>query len=235
MTPARIIAIVLGMAILTQGCSSAQVMTVDGGQQATEIRIAASPTSMVETPAPPPTATPDSTIKPSPTPEPVLSVRVIAVDGNLYIRRGPGTEYNRIGLLKNGESARVIGQDMLGKWVQVQIPKNEASGWVSLLTPFSRVEGDLSQVESFTFTEWPQPAYIKNCTEHDLIIGPNELYLYNLFTNSRYLNEVQVDPGVYDIYDLFLPGEPKIQTVDIREGETIYITVDGSGTEHLCP
>lgn len=162
-------------------------------------------------------------------------VHVTAINGNLFIRRGPGIEYNRIGLLKNGESASVIGQDMLSKWVQVQIPGIDATGWVSLLTPFTRIDGDLSQVEPFTFTDWPQPAYIKNCTEHDMMIGPNELYLYNLWTNSSYLNEVQVDPGVYYIYDLFLPDEPKIQTLDVKEGDMIYITVDGSGVYHNCP
>jgi hypothetical protein len=178
---------------------------------------------------------PESTPTVSATPEPLSSIRIIAADGNLYIRRGPGTEYNQVGFLKKGESAQVMGRDVLSKWVQVNIPGTEFTGWVSLLTPFTKLEGDLSEVESFTFTDWPLPAYIKNCTEHDLIIGPNELYLYNLYTNGKYLNEVQVDPGRYEIYDLFLPGEPKIQTVDIREGDTVYITVDGLGTEHLCP
>lgn len=208
---------------------------MDDGQQAVLA------TATVERPLPtdavtlPATATPGPTSQPSPTPEPLPSVRIIAAEGNLYIRRGPGTEYNQVGILKKGESAQVMGRDVLSKWVQVNIPGTEFTGWVSLLTPFTKLEGDLSDIESFTFTDWPLPAYIKNCTEHDLLIGPNELYLYNLYTNGKYLNEVQVDPGRYDIYDLFIDGEPKIQTLDVREGDIIYITVDGSGTEHLCP
>jgi hypothetical protein len=183
---------------------------------------------------PPPTPTLVSSVTEIP-PTPTASVRVTAIDGNLYIRRGPGTPYNRIGLLSKGESADIIGKDMLSKWVQVHIPGSDATGWVSLLTPYSKVDGDLSSVPAFTFTEWPEPAYIKNCTEHDLLVLPNELYLYNLYNNNNYLNEIQVDPGVYNIQDLFVPGEPVFQKVDVREGETIYITVNALGETHNCP
>jgi hypothetical protein len=183
----------------------------------------------------PPLPTLIAAYTPTPFPTPTPPVRIHAVNGNLHIRRGPGTEYNRIGLLKSGESARVIGQDVLSKWVQVEIPGSDAAGWVSLLTPFTQIEGDLSTVESFTFTDWPQPAYIKNCTEHDLLIGPGDLYLYSLWFNPQYWNEVQVDPGTYSVYDLFVPDEPLIQIVDIREGETVYITVNGLGVYHNCP
>lgn len=208
---------------------------MDDGQQAVIATATVEQSLPTDAATLPATATPGPTSQPSPTPEPLPSVRIIAAEGNLYIRRGPGTEYNQVGILKKGESAQVMGRDVLSKWVQVNIPGTEFTGWVSLLTPFTKLEGDLSDIESFTFTDWPLPAYIKNCTEHDLLIGPNELYLYNLYTNGKYLNEVQVDPGRYDIYDLFIDGEPKIQTLDVREGDIIYITVDGSGTEHLCP
>lgn len=231
----RLLIITLGLAFVSQGCQPAPPPTADSGLLTTEEPAFIDQPSNTETSTPQSTATLGSTAQASATPEPPPSVRVVAADGNLYIRRGPGTEYNQIGVLTKGESAQVVGQDVLSKWVQVRIPNAEFTGWVSLLTPFTKIEGDLSQVEAFTFTDWPLPAYIKNCTEHDLLVGPDELYLYNLFTNSKYLNEVQVDPGRYYIYDLFLDGEPKIQTVDIREGDTIYITVDGSGTEHLCP
>ncbi len=232
----RLFLFTLGIMMIAQGCRFTPQAIVYGGAQTPTATSITQPSLPTETSTLPATATPEATTQPSATPEPPPpSVRIIAFDGSLYIRRGPGTEYNQIGVLKKGESAPVIGRDVLSKWVQVRIPDTELTGWVSLLTPFTKLEGDLSKVEAFTFTDWPLPAYIKNCTEHDLIIGPNELYLYNLYTNSNYLNEVQVDPGRYDIYDLFLPDEPKFLTVDIREGETYYITIDGAGTEHLCP
>lgn len=230
----RTFILALSLLLIAQGCSPVQSLTVsDAPQTADATSTTASRPSPTVTPAPLPTATVDPAPEPSPTPKP--SARIVAASGNLYIRRGPGTEYNRIGLLKKGESAQVIGRDVLSKWVQVNIPGKEATGWVSLLTDFTQIEGDLSQVEAFTFTDWPQPAYIKNCTEHDMIVGPNELYLYSLWTNAQYLNEVQVDPGVYTIYDLFVPGEPLVETVDIEEGETYYITLNGLGVYHKCP
>jgi hypothetical protein len=33
--------------------------------------------------------------------------------------------------------------------------------------------------------------------------------LFSLWTNAEYLNEVQVNPGVYTAYDLFVPGRSR--------------------------
>ncbi|HNK63702.1 MAG TPA: SH3 domain-containing protein [Anaerolineales bacterium] len=219
--------------VFTQGCFAARRPGV--GFISPGLDTPSQPTvtpQQSRTPRPTPTAAPAATEIP-PTLQPIVTIT--AVKGNLYIRRGPGTEYDRVGVLYKGESTEIIGQDVLSKWVQVQVPDSDRTGWVSIMTEFSKLDGDLTFVPDFTFTEWPQPAYIKNCTEHDVVVEPGDIYLYNLFTNSKYLNESQVDPGVYTIFDMFLPGEPEIQTVDVREGETIYITVDGDGTKHKCP
>lgn len=228
-----IIIIALSLLLGAQGCFPAQSLTVPEDPQTVDATptVHRPPSTAVSSPLPALIAA----FTPTPSPTRMPPVRLHAVNGSLYIRRGPGTEYDRIGLLKSGESAEVIGRDILSKWAQVNIPGKEATGWVSLLTPFTRIEGDLSQVEAFTFTDWPQPAYLKNCTEHDMMIGPGELYLYSLWTNAQYLNEVQVDPGEYAIYDLFVPGEPLVETVDIQEGETYYVTLNGLGVYHNCP
>ncbi|NJN80558.1 MAG: SH3 domain-containing protein [Anaerolineales bacterium] len=185
------------------------------------------------------TSTPLPTVTPVPTSTqlstPQAQVTITAVNGNLYIRRGPGIKYNRIGVLKKGESAQVIAQDVLSNWVQINIPNSEITGWVSIMTGFSEITGDLKTLPNFTFTDFPLAAYIKNCTEHELHIEPGDYYLYNLFTNADSLNEVRVDSGVYYIYDATLPDVPLIQTVDMQEGETAYITVNGLGEEHKCP
>lgn len=163
------------------------------------------------------------------------SVRVTAVGGNLFIRRGPGTQYNRIGILYDGMSAEVIAQDVLSRWVQVNVPNSEATGWISIQTRFASVEGDLKRLPNFTFTDWFRPAFVVNCTEHDLVLEPGGIDLYNVFTHTQYLNERQVDPGLYAVHDLYLPGAPQIQTIDVKEGATIYITVNGLGEKHKCP
>lgn len=172
-------------------------------------------------------------LEPSPTPKP--AVTVTAVNGNLFIRRGPNTLYNQIGVLYEGSSAEVIAQDVLGEWAQIKIPNSEETGWVSLLTRYSKIEGDLKSLPDFTFTDWPLPAYVKNCTEHDLILEPGDIYLFNLYTNAQYLNETQVDPGVYAVHDMFLPGAPEFQKISVKEGVTVYITENGLGEKHKCP
>lgn len=233
MNRSHVLSVALGILLFVQGCSPAQPQPqaiIDEAPQTEEAAVVI-PT---ETATPLPTPTPVPTTEVPPTPE-APAVHVTAIDGNLYIRRGPGTAYDRIGLLKRGERADVIGQDVLSNWVQINIPNTEITGWVSLLTPFSQIDGNLSAIPSFTFKEWPEPAYIKNCTEHDMLIGPNEIYLYSLWTNSKYLNEEQFDPGVYEVYDLFVTGEPLVQTIDLQEGETFYITLNGLGVEHHCP
>lgn len=222
--------------ILTQGCFRGQGGSVLIATTEEAVVRATTFTPAPPTFTPPPSPTPASTaVEVSPTPEPSANVTVTAVRGNLYIRRGPGTPYDRIGVLSKGESAQVIGRDLLSKWAQIQIPgSDEVTGWVSLLTEFTEIQGDLSQVSSFTFTDWPLPSYIENCTEHDLLILPNELYLYSLYTNDKYLNEIQVDPGTYSIKDLFVDGEPVYMTVDVREGQTIYITENALDETHKC-
>lgn len=197
--------------------------------------------SSLETPVPsstatllsPPTVVPTATVI---LPAPLPSVTITAVDGNIYIRRGPGLPYNPIGVLAKGASAQVIAQDVLSKWVQINIPNSDNStGWVSIQTIYSKIDGDLSQVPDFTFTDWPAPAYIKNCTEHDMYIMPGDIYLSSLYTNAKFLNEIQVDPGTYVAYDMFYPDEPEAETFDVREGVTAYITINGSGEGHKCP
>jgi len=226
--PKQSISILLLIFIIL-GCTPQQVTTDDRPQTATPSR----QPSLVSTSTP--LSTP--TIVPvTPTlSTPQLIVTITAVGGNLYIRRGPDMAYSRIGVLKKGESAEVIGQDVLSRWAQIKIPNSESTGWVSMMTNFSEITGDLKTIPNFTFTDYPKPAYIKNCTEHELHIEPGDLYLYNLYTNAKYLNEVQVDSGVYYIYDATLPDVPLIQTVDVQEGEIVYVTVNGLGDKHKCP
>lgn len=228
----KIISPILFLALFAQGCQLNSQTIDDVQQTATAIVSTATPIP-TNTPLPPPTIAPTSTVI---LPTPIPSVTITATDGNIYIRRGPGLPYNPIGILQKGTSAQVIAQDVLSDWVQINIPDMDgATGWVSLQTPYSSLEGDLTQLPNFTFTEWPAPAYIKNCTEHDMYISPGDIYLYSLYTNAKYLNEVQVDPGTYIAYDMFYPEEPEAQTLEVREGVTAYITINGVGEGHKCP
>ncbi|MBI5824382.1 MAG: SH3 domain-containing protein [Chloroflexi bacterium] len=230
---------ILSLAVLLQGCLF-RPQAADNGRQTVDSE---SPTATADIPSPAiqdstPLASPPPTLAPTAVvilPTPLPSVTITAATGNIFIRRGPGLPYNPIGVLSKGASARVIAQDVLSDWVQINIPDSETTGWVSIQTMYSKVDGDLSQLPDFTFTDWPLPAYIKNCTEHDMFIAPGEIYLSSLYTNAQYKNEVQVNPGSYVAYDLFVPGEPEAQEIEIREGVTAYITINGLGEEHKCP
>jgi hypothetical protein len=218
--------------LLVQGCAPAQ--TFESEPQTTDDGLQAAVTAPPSTVAPLPTRTVVPTTTEIP-PTSAPKVTITATKGNLYIRRGPGLPYNQIGILYQDASAEIIGRDVLSRWVQVNIPNSDQTGWVSIMTDFTSVDGDLDSVPNFTFTDWPLPAYVKNCTEHDLVLEPGDIYLYNLWTNSQYLNEAQINPGLYTVYDLFLPGAPEVQKVNIKEGMTVYITVNGLGVSHKCP
>lgn len=238
MSTFRKVSIALLLIVFTQGC----ILTGERspqGRDAEPTLTSQANVVFLNTPIPS-TVTPLSPPTIAPTVTNILltllpPVTITAVDGNIYIRRGPGMPYNPIGILRKGTSAQVIAQDVLSDWVQINMPDLDTTGWVSLQTPYSKIDGDLSQLPDFTFTEWPAPAYIKNCTEHDMFITPGNEYLPSLYTNAQYKNEIQVDPGTYIAYDMFFPDEPEAQTLDLREGVTAYITIDGSGEGHKCP
>lgn len=90
------------------------------------------------TPAPtrPPTDTPGPTKTPLPptdTPEPTITPDVPYVvkqsDGDANLRLGPGTDYEVVGVLKNGDSLNIIGRNSDSSWWQVSTQNGEA--WVA--------------------------------------------------------------------------------------------------------
>ena len=222
--------------ILTQGCVRARLAVPRGLPTAqdmealvTETIIGSLPTPTTQnTKTPVPTAT-----EVVPTETSLPKVTISAVKGNLYIRRGPGMPYNPVGVLYKGTSADVIARDVLSKWVQITIPNSDETGWVSIQSEYSKLNGEYDSLPDFTFTDWPAPAYLYNCTEHDMYIMPGEILLTSYFTNPN--NQVWLNPGTYTVYDATMPDLPEVTTVDIREGADDAILYDGSGNHHKCP
>jgi hypothetical protein len=177
-----------------------------------------------------PSTTPTEII---PTPTSLPGVTVTAVKGNIYIRRGPGMAYNPIGVLYKGASTQVIARDVLSRWVQVIVPDTEITGWVSIQTEYSQLNGAFDDLPDFTFIDWPVPAYLENCTEHDMYVMPGEIVIPAYFSSPK--NEAWINPGTYTVYDLFVPGEPKVLQLDIREGDQAAININGLGEKHKCP
>ncbi len=69
------------------------------------------------TPTPTPEATPTPVASPTPTP---LAYAVAIANGDTNLRQGPGTNYPRVGLLKKGESLKIIGKNKNGSWWQLE-------------------------------------------------------------------------------------------------------------------
>jgi hypothetical protein len=162
-----------------------------------------------------------------------IMITVTAIKGNLFIRRGPDMAFNPVDVLYENSSAEVIGRDVLSKWVQIIIPGTNQPGWVSVQTDYSQVNGDLGSLPDFTPTEWPLPAYLRNCTHHRMYILPGETILPSTYEIPE--NEIWLYPGRYNVYDLDVPGEPEVLQVDMREGLEIDIRTDGLGEKRKCP
>lgn len=232
----RNIMIILLCIVLTQGCVRARLGIPPALPTARDIEAVATETTIELIP----TATLQIDATPSPAPTEIVptatslpKVTISAVKGNLYIRRGPGLPYNPIGVLYKGTSADVIARDVLSKWVQIIIPDTDETGWVSIQSEYSKLNGEFDSLPDFTFTDWPVAAYLYNCTEHDMYIMPGEIVITSYFTHPD--NQVWINPGTYTVYDLTMPDLPEVTTVDIREGVNKAILYDGLGNHHKCP
>ncbi|MBI1856327.1 MAG: SH3 domain-containing protein [Chloroflexi bacterium] len=215
-----------------QGCAGpvSPISAETSTSQATTAFVPASPTPITPTP----TVQLETA---SPTALPVFTpdiISVTAVNGNLFIRRGPGLGYNPIAVLAKGESVTALARDPLTRWLQVSIPGQAGkTGWVSIQTNYSLINGDVMKLPDILPTEWPVGAYLRNCTNHQMIVKPGDTLIPPV---SGYPdNEVAIYPGRYSVYDYDLSGQPEVLVVDLREGVEIDIRVDGSGERRKCP
>jgi hypothetical protein len=162
------------------------------------------------------------------------SVHVRAVGGNVFIRRGPDIAFNPVGILMAGRVAPAQARDVLGKWLQIEVPGTPAAlGWISILTQYTSVSGNAQALPALSPSYWPVLASVRNCTHHQMIIEPGGTRVppIEYFPD----NDVRANPGQYTISDLDVDGYPEVLKVSIREGSAIDIVVDGSGNKKKCP
>lgn len=184
--------------------------------------------SVTATSAPPATATqaPTQTSLPTAT---MNIVMITASGGSLNIRRGPGVPYNPIAILTEGQTATVIARNADGSWLHIEIPDGSGQGWVNATTQFSVSTGTINLLPVAT-VDLPVPAYIRNCTLHEMRIKPTGVIVPS-HTNPS--DKLQFDPGYYDIVDI--STGKTVLSIDLREGNTIDITKDGLGNMYTCP
>jgi hypothetical protein len=179
-------------------------------------------------------ATPTSAVSMTPI---LPSVTITAINGNLYIRRGSGSDFNPIAVLLQGQTVTALGRDILDEWLYIPIPSHaDKFGWVSTLTIYSSISGqtmDLPVVDS----DLAVPAYIQNCSTHNMIVQPVGVILPPFYQYPD--SVVQFDPGEYTLLDYdnpkYNPNSNQGLVVDLVEGELYRITAMGTAAQHKCP
>lgn len=170
------------------------------------------------------------------TPAPVPTLKTVTFEisgGNLNVRRGPGLVYNYVGVLYDGDVARAVGRDRISRWLLISLPGNpDARGWVTTETQYSTVKGDVSMLP-FVQVEPALPAIIRNCTEHTVRILPDNVELLSKFYPP--FNEELFGVGTYQVYDIEMPGDVRLDDISLSEGWTVDIIVDGAEVQSRCP
>jgi hypothetical protein len=159
-------------------------------------------------------------------------VIVTAINGNMNIRRGPGVDYNPTGVLTAGDSAVAIGRDRVRRWLYIENQTASGpTGWVSLLTQFTEIEGDVDDLPVVE-ADPAVPAFIRNCTKHTLWVLPAQVEL--LPKASEPYNEERFPPGEYQIYDLDVSSDESIDEINLREGLSVDVIRDGNDEKSKC-
>ncbi len=176
------------------------------------------------------TATATVLLLPSATPD--LSVTITASTGSLGIRRGPGTAYNMLGFLTDGQSAVASARTASGDWLYVPIPSAPGYfGWVSAVTIYSTVTGDIGSLPEMTVAA-AEPITIRNCTFHPMLISPIGVTLKPQTDSPE--NMTTVLPGDYTASDQSV-GNTQVKTMSLEEGDFVDITTDGLSNTYACP
>jgi hypothetical protein len=220
--------------ILLQSCAPAALSL--GGSRTTPNAVATALSSPSPEPAVQATRTAPSApapTAPSPTSLPP-QVTVTAINGNVFIRRGPDLAFNSISVLTKGQTVVATARDVLARWLQIPVPGDpQRTGWITIVTSYTSVTGDVQSLPELEQTTWPELASLRNCTHHLMTTDPGgiDIPAVDYFPD----NEVRIDPGVYSILDLDVDKYPEVLSVDIREGSAIDILTDGTGEKKKCP
>jgi len=109
------------------------------------------PARPTETPAPTRTRIPQPTNTPG---KQSNGANTLTFTTNANCRKGPGTGYLMVTPIKQGATAKIIGQNTDRTWVLIQVPASEKSCWVSVL--LGTLSSDLSTIP--TLPSPPIPA-----------------------------------------------------------------------------
>jgi len=176
-------------------------------------------------------ATPTIAVTPSPT---IATVTVMAVNGDISIRSGPDETFDAIAVLRKGMTVTALARSIMNGWVQVPIPSQEGkTGWVSILTDYSVVSGNVLDLPRIDEVEWPVGSYLLNCTTHQMLVEPGDKTLQPVGDSPK--NRVWFSPGLYTIYDFDVSGHPQVKNLNLLSRIEVKIIKDGDGQQSECP
>jgi len=159
------------------------------------------------------------------------AVVITITSESLNVRRGPGIYYDALGFLKAGQNATASARDANGDWLYVPVPGNPSiSGWVSAKTQYSQVSGDVQSLPVQSAPP-PNPAYIRNCTYHPMLIQPGNVLLKPLTDKSG--RKAQFAPGDYAAFDQNV-SNTQVLTIQLHEGDSVDIVTDGLKNTYGC-
>ncbi len=232
-----LLVLLFALTIASQACSFAPTPASGPIALPTDLR-QSDITEAAATPIPPlqndtstPRVVPTATLISTPTPAPVT---LTAVGGSLAIRSGPAEVFDAIAVLQDGQSAPAVARSIQDGWVQIPIPSQPGSyGWVSLNAGFSQVNGYVLDLPLITKVEWPFGAYLRNCTDHEVILEPGDTLVPPV--GAAPANKIWFTPGLYSVYDTEVTGRPLITQVKLWSHTSIDLLKDGSGQKYQCP
>jgi len=92
--------------------------------------IATPTTELTPTAMPSPTVPPEATAAPTPVPTVTVPIASRTTGGGLRMRSGPGTDYEVLTFLAEGQEVNVLGRDETGEWLKISLDSGE-EGWVA--------------------------------------------------------------------------------------------------------
>jgi len=160
-------------------------------------------------------------------------VVILALGGNLNIRRGPGADYNPVGAFLDGEATIASARNAGSTWLYVSIPNtSDQFGWINITTQLTHTTGNMGLLPVKT-VEPALPAYVRNCTAGMLFLRPGDIKIEDRLKAPN--NITLVYPGDYELFDPIKSTSSAIKALLIREGDTVDITADGSNKTYTCP
>jgi hypothetical protein len=221
--------LVIALAVAAQACSVPQSPTLVKADSSTRTQLPPLESPVTSTP----TATAVSQVSVTPTSTASL-VKVTVVNGDLAIRTGPDISFDAIAKLQNGETVIALARSIIEGWVQIEIPSQAGkTGWVSIMTKYSIVSGNVLILPRIDVVEWPTGSYLRNCSAHQLIVKPGDKILQPVSGSPD--NRMWFSPGRYAIYDLDVSGQPVVMNLNLPEHREVSVRKDGNGQRWDCP